>query len=163
MPLKLNIGLTKKLGLPDYGSVGASCHVELELPHDAMTDLEAFQQHVRSAYTACRQAVQDELSRHAGGQGTGAGNDAAATTNGHTNGHSNGSHQGNGQRRSTGRKATASQVRAIHAIINRQGLDLVGTLRERCGVEYTEDLSISQASELIDHLKAQANGTGGGR
>ncbi len=31
MPLTLNDGLTKEIGLPDYGSVGASCHVEIEL------------------------------------------------------------------------------------------------------------------------------------
>jgi hypothetical protein len=60
-----------------------------------------------------------------------------------------------GQNRPNGRKATASQIRAIHAIINRQGLDLVQTLRERCGVEYAEDLGIAQASQLIDDLKAQ--------
>jgi hypothetical protein len=33
-------------------------------------------------------------------------------------------------------------VRAIHAISNRQELNLVQTRRERCGVEYAEDLAI---------------------
>ena len=31
MPMKLNVGVSRKVGLPDYGSVGASCNLELEL------------------------------------------------------------------------------------------------------------------------------------
>jgi hypothetical protein len=43
MPLKLNVGLAKKVGQPNYSSLCASCAVECEL--DAMllaTDLEQF-------------------------------------------------------------------------------------------------------------------------
>jgi hypothetical protein len=40
-------------------------------------------------------------------------------------------------------------VRAIHAISNRQGADLVQTLRERCGVEYAEDLAIIATGPAI--------------
>ena len=60
-------------------------------------------------------------------------------------------------------QAMHSQVRVIHAIINRQGLDLVETLREHFGVTMAEELSISQASTLIDELKGAANGSGGRR
>ena len=31
MPMKLNVGVSRKVGLPNYGSVGASCNLELEL------------------------------------------------------------------------------------------------------------------------------------
>ncbi|WP_406699452.1 hypothetical protein V5E97_11345 [Singulisphaera sp. Ch08] len=31
MPLRLNVGVSKKLGLPEYSSVGASCNLELEV------------------------------------------------------------------------------------------------------------------------------------
>ncbi len=68
-----------------------------------------------------------------------------------------------GQQHVKGGKATASQVRAIHAIVNRLGLDLLVTLRERFGADYAEDLAISQASQLIKELKTATNGAGGNR
>ena len=64
MPLKLNVGLAKKVGQPNYGSLCASCHVECEL--DAMllaSDLDRFHEHVSEVFSACSQAVHDELSR----------------------------------------------------------------------------------------------------
>ena len=51
--------------------------------------------------------------------------------------------------------ATEKQVRAIRSIANRQHADLDGLLRE-FGVDRPEDLSLKQASELIDTLKTAA-------
>jgi hypothetical protein len=62
--MKLNVGVSRKVGLPDYGSVGASCNVEVELDSSLLKgDVEAFHAQVRDAYGAARQAVQDELAR----------------------------------------------------------------------------------------------------
>jgi hypothetical protein len=67
--LKLNVGLSKKIGQPDYGSLGASCHVEVELDGSLLqADLEGFQERAMRAFAACRQAVTDELARHQSGE-----------------------------------------------------------------------------------------------
>src|SRR5947208_10593820 len=64
MPLKLNVGVSRKVGLPDYCSVGASCNVEVELDSGLLQhDLGAFHAEVRAAFIAARQAVDDELVR----------------------------------------------------------------------------------------------------
>jgi len=157
MPLTLNVGISKKLGLPDYGSVGAICNVSVELDAALLTqDTDGFQRHVHNAYAACAKAVNDELARHKPS--------ADAGSNGNTNRvGSNGGTNGNGSRRSTGRSATQSQVRAIHAIANRQRIDLTAELRSRFGVDRPDDLAITEASELIDSMKATANSNGGRR
>jgi hypothetical protein len=111
--------------------------------------------HVRHAYAACHQAVSDELARHAGQNGNGAG----AHANGHSNGTSNGNGAANGQRDKT-RPATASQIRAIHAIGQSHGIELTPILREQFGVYAASDLSITEASRLIDELNVRANGQG---
>lgn len=64
MPLKLSLGWSKKIGLPAYSSLGASCHIECELDAELLrSDLDSFHDRVRQVYTACRQAVLDELAR----------------------------------------------------------------------------------------------------
>jgi hypothetical protein len=75
----------------------------------------------------------------------------------------NGSRNGNGQRQAPAgngsnrtRLATVSQVRAIRAIANHAGANLSELLRERFNVGRPDDLSIGDASTLIDELKAQA-------
>ena len=159
MPLKLNVGLSKKIGQPDYGSLGASCHVEVELDSALIhQDLETFHRHVQNAYVACAQAVNDELTRH-----NGHANGAQTQAGNGTGGNGNGQNGQNGRRRSTGRKATASQSRAIRAIADRQGLDVAQVMRERYDTDRPEDLSITEASSLIDELKAAPNGHGGSR
>ena len=162
MPLTLNVGVSKKIGQPDYGSLGASCHVEVELDAGLLCgDSELLQQRVRQAYAACGQAVNDELARHQHGP-TQVNSTPGSRSNGHagnTNGANanGGSSNGRPARRDGPRPATVSQVRALNAIAERQQFDLAKFLADRFQVQTADQLSIREASDLIDELKS---GTG---
>src|SRR4051812_43422990 len=64
MPLRLTVGVSKKLGMPAYSSVGASCNIELEVESRLLeSNLDDFHEQVRAAYRAAELAVNDELAR----------------------------------------------------------------------------------------------------
>jgi hypothetical protein len=160
MPLKLNVGVNKKIGLPDYGSLGTSCHVEVEVDgHLIFDDLEAFHQKVRQAYVACAQAVNDELARQHGATSppevqapatSRPSTTASATTNG--NGHRNGTN---------GAVASQKQLNYANQLAGQiQGLGMrrLEALANKMFGKPIAGLSSLDASSLIDTLKAIKDG-----
>jgi hypothetical protein len=151
MPLKLSLGLSKKIGQPDYGSLGTSCHVEFELDAALLdNDLEHWHQHVRKAYVACAQAVNDELARlqqvgHANSHRSVHNDDAEPQSNGNGNGH-----------RSSVQRASAKQLddaRHLAAQMRGVGVRRLETLAQRMFEKPLADLASLEASGLIDVLK----------
>ena len=177
MPLKVNVGLSKKIGLPHYGSLGASCHVEVELDSALLfADLDGFQEKVKRAYVACNQAVSDEIqrqqsagslhspsgangnghavagARHVGNE-NGADADRIATRNG-ADQRSTGHHAPN--RASSKQLSYARQLAGKIQGLGYRGLErLVGTMFGKP----LADLSSFEASSLIDTLKQVAEGS----
>ena len=153
MPMKLNIGLSRKIGEANYGSRGASVNVEVEVEGSLVTEPTKLQEHIRRLFGLVRASITEELNGGAGANGnahlavtpaeTGNGDNVSTNSNAATN--------GNRARR----LATQSQVRAIEAIARKQRLNLGFYLADHHGVVKPEDLSIQEASQAIDELKKQ--------
>src|SRR3954451_8255592 len=131
MPMKLNVGVSRKVGLPDYGSVGASCNLELEMEYGQLErDLDGFQARVRDAYVAAHQAVHDELARLQVPDETGTSRPSpmpirTVARDGYARANGNGAVARAQEDRPRVRKpATSNQVKAILAIARRQDADL---------------------------------------
>ena len=157
MPVKLNIGLSRKVGEANFGSRGASVNLEVELDSGTISDQQRFQERVRALYAQARQSINAELDLPSEGPAI---EQPVVQRNGHASAH-NGNGNGSGsQSRQEGGSATQSQVRAIFAIARRNRLDPKNLVLERFGLDRPEDLSIRDASSLIDDLK---RGVIGGR
>ena len=178
MSVKLNIGLSRKVGEASFGSRGASINLEVELDNGVLNDPGQLRDRVQDLYVLARQSVDEELQRPAEAgpsepsqtNGNGHGRiSPTANGNGHKNGHANGritnGHSptnvnghinGNAPGRIEVARATQSQIRAIFAISKRQGLDPHTVINDRYRVHKMEELTIREASALIDDLKLGA-------
>ncbi|NLE37494.1 MAG: hypothetical protein GX621_05655 [Pirellulaceae bacterium] len=171
MPLKLSLGLTEKHGLPDYGSIAASCHVEIELEATLLqNDLDGFHRQVQRAYAACRQAIQDELAGHQAGalanQVGGAGKEvealkSASATNGHAyvggaaiQGQKNGNGQNNGNGVPRASQRQFDYINQLSRQIKGLGVRRLETLAQKMFGKPIVECTSLDASGLIDMLKA---------
>jgi hypothetical protein len=170
MPLKLNLGLNKKVADANYGSRGASVNVELELESALISEPGKLQDRIRQLFNTVRSSLAEELdgtgSANGSGNRDGQGKNGTSPSNGagrHTsdppasNGGTSHSNQSNQSSRGP-RPATTAQVKAIIAIARKHQVDLQRVLQNRFHLARPEDLSIKQASELIDTLKSSSGG-----
>jgi hypothetical protein len=136
MPLKLSIAMSRKIGEPNYGSRGATVGLEMEIDSGLVDEPKQLHERIARLFRLAKQSIDQELGcRTAPSE----------------------SHSDAAGAESRNRSATVNQVRAIHAIANRQNLNLADELRERFEVERPEQLTLEQASQLIDAMKPSAN------
>jgi hypothetical protein len=153
MPIRVNVGLSRKVGEPNYGSRGASVNIEAELDTALVSDPARLKDHLKHLFGLVRNALAEELNNHTSQQPapapkTTTPNGSAATPRHVTSGTPP-------AQRSGTRMATAAQAKALWAISRQSGIDLRTVLREQFSVGRPEELSMSQASALIDDLKAR--------
>src|ERR1700742_1230520 len=134
MPLKLNIASSRKIGEPNYGSRGATVGMEMEVDSSLVDNPRQLHERIRRLFRLAKQSVDMELESPAP------------------------SSKQLAEPESVIRPATGRQIRAIQAIAGRRSLDLREELRGRFGTEPPEDLSLNEASQLIDAIKPRANG-----
>ena len=157
--IKLNCGISRKVGEPNYGSRGASVNVELELESSAAQDAGALHEKIRKLFAVAKASVNEELglaSGSAGPAGPGTPPAARPPANGQASGRSapgaNGGKGANGDR-----PATESQLRAIRSICGRLGLDADQEASRMCQGPAAR-ISLAEASKLINHLKQLQDG-----
>ena len=76
MPLKTNIGVSRKVADNKYGSRGANVNLEVELDSTLINEPERFHDRIRQVFRLAQQAIDEELTRQQA-DGT-----ASHTTNG---------------------------------------------------------------------------------
>ena len=166
MAIKINVGVNKKIGLPDYGSAGGHCNIEIEADNSILDNADQFLQRVKDAYEMARQSVEEELSHHRTG----------GSTNGNTSSQTRSASQSKAepaqQRQeyrqdyrndNTGgtRVASPKQQQFIASLVKGvKGLNWK-TLDNYCSVQFgknTSQLTPKEASALIEDLKAAKSG-----
>lgn len=133
MPLKLSIASSRKIGEPNYGSRGATVGLEMEVDLSLVDSPRQLHERIRTLFRLAKQSVDLELRSTSLARKP---PDAPEPIS---------------------RPATVRQIRAIQAIVRQKNLDLVEELRGRFGIERPEDLSLEEASHLIDAIKPSAN------
>jgi hypothetical protein len=160
MPLKLNVGLARKVGEANYGSRGANVNVELEVDSSLVSEPAKLQDKIRQLFGLVRTSLAEELN---GGNGHAQlpAPDPDSRDTPQNGGNGTTTSRYNSPRGGSPRPATPSQVKAIFAISRSQRLDLTALLQERFQVGRPDALTIKEASQLIDELKSSDTRQGG--
>ena len=163
MPLKLSVGLSRKQGLPNFGSAGATCLVEVELSSDALKESASFFEQAEKALEACRTVVEGELalqtqpasrtiivnsqpeSPFRPNQDLQDGSNAPPLS----------SEASTYRERPNDRPATQRQLQAIERLTLRLGANPSEWLYQRIGETPPHCLSLADASALIDELQQE--------
>jgi hypothetical protein len=128
-------------------------NVELELDTGLIAKPQELRERIRELFGVVRSSLVEELNGNGGSHGTPADRPQVHHGNGH-NGHATDAAPAQPNSQGQPRGATQSQVKALFAIAKSRGLNLNELIRDRFRCGKPEQLSIREASQLIDSLKS---------
>jgi hypothetical protein len=151
---KIHVGIVRKVGQANYGSIGAECRLEIDTDSTLLgSPDETLPFRIQHAFDICRQEVDRELQSASPIEAEVGQTKARLPSNGHVAEHRIEKRPTQSVHRV--RPATDAQVRAIHAIASKAKVQLASQLHDEFGVASPSQLTIRQASDLIESLKSR--------
>ncbi|MEN9672313.1 MAG: hypothetical protein RL553_578 [Planctomycetota bacterium] len=144
--IKLHVSACKKITDGNYGSRGGTVGIEIEVDSSLVGDSAKLQAHIRHLFELARRSLTEELQ---------ASNEPASIENSHH--HDGANLNGNGASNAVSvaptRFATEKQILCIQGLARKHGIP-VPELLKQAGVRVFNDMSVRQASQMIESLKA---------
>ena len=146
--IKLNVGACRKVSDNHYGSRGGNVNIELELDSSLALDSQKLRDHIRKLFDLANASLTEELQ---------ANNEPANVEDSHQPNESsfNGNGAGHAVSVAPVRYATEKQIICIQGLARKHGIP-VPELLKQAGVRVFNDLSVRQASQMIESLKGSS-------
>ena len=147
--IKLSVGACKKITDGNYGSRGGNVNIELELDSSLALDSQKLRDHIRKLFDLANASLTEELQ---------ANNEHACVEDSHQQRDGailNGNSAGNAVSVTPVRFATEKQIICIQGLARKHGVP-VPELLKQAGVRVFNDLSVRQASAMIESLKGSS-------
>jgi len=144
--IKLSVGACKKITDGNYGSRGGNVNIEVEVDSSLVGDSVKLQAHIRHLFELARKSLTEELQ---------ASNEPASVEVSHMQCDGailNGNGAGHAVTVAPVRYATEKQIICIQGLARKHGVP-VPELLKQAGVRVFNDLSVRQASAMIEGLK----------
>ena len=147
--IKLNVGACRKVSDNHYGSKGGNVNIELELDSSLALDSQKLRDHIRKLFDLANASLSEELQS----------DNEPASAEELRHQRNDDSFNGNGAGHAVSvaptRFATEKQIVCIQGLARKHGVP-VPELLKQAGVRVFNDLSVRQASQMIESLKSSS-------
>ena len=147
--IKLNVGACRKVSDNHYGSKGGNVNIELELDSSLALDSQKLRDHIRKLFDLANASLSEELQ---GTTGPASVEDSHQQRDG---ANLNGNGAGHAVTAAPVRYATEKQILCIQGLARKHGIP-VPELLKQAGVRVFNDMSVRQASAMIEGLKGSS-------